>query len=176
MLKKIGTLFLVILLCLGCMTSCFSSGNKGDKGNSTEGPESTDSPVVTEKLPEQTDVLEPGRLQAEKNLEELFADKDYSGLSFSIVIAEVSGLDLDSDEELSYSRALELQSDIIAKKLNCTIYVNRTSYGTFLSDAQAAKNAGLFAAQILALTDAELSAKLDAFRAEQTQKVLDSTI
>ena len=39
-----------------------------------------------------------------------------------------------------------------------------------------AKNAGLFAAQILALTDAELSAKLDQFRAEQTQKVLDSTI
>ena len=39
-----------------------------------------------------------------------------------------------------------------------------------------AKNAGLFAAQILALTDAGLSAKLDAFRAEQTQKVLDSTI
>ena len=39
-----------------------------------------------------------------------------------------------------------------------------------------AKNAGLFAAQILALTDAELSAKLDAFRAEQTQKVLDATI
>ena len=39
-----------------------------------------------------------------------------------------------------------------------------------------AKNAGLFAAQILALTDAELSAKLDAFRQEQTQKVLDATI
>ena len=39
-----------------------------------------------------------------------------------------------------------------------------------------AKNAGLFAAQILALTDAELSARLDAFRAAQTQKVLDATI
>ena len=39
-----------------------------------------------------------------------------------------------------------------------------------------AKNAGLFAAQILALTDAELSAKLDAFRQAQTQKVLDATI
>ena len=39
-----------------------------------------------------------------------------------------------------------------------------------------AKNAGLFAAQILALTDAEISAKLDAFRKEQTQKVLDATI
>ena len=39
-----------------------------------------------------------------------------------------------------------------------------------------AKNAGLFAAQILALTDADLSAKLDAFRKEQTQKVLDATI
>ena len=39
-----------------------------------------------------------------------------------------------------------------------------------------AKNAGLFAAQILALTDGELSAKLDRFRMEQTQKVLDATI
>ena len=39
-----------------------------------------------------------------------------------------------------------------------------------------AKNAGLFAAQILALTDADLAAKLDAFREEQTQKVLDATI
>ena len=39
-----------------------------------------------------------------------------------------------------------------------------------------AKNAGLFAAQILALTDPELSAKLDEFRKNQTQKVLDSVI
>ena len=39
-----------------------------------------------------------------------------------------------------------------------------------------AKNAGLFAAQILALTDAEVSAKLDEFRKAQTQKVLDSVI
>jgi 5-(carboxyamino)imidazole ribonucleotide mutase len=39
-----------------------------------------------------------------------------------------------------------------------------------------AKNAGLFAAQILALTDESLSAKLDEFRKEQTQKVLDATI
>ena len=39
-----------------------------------------------------------------------------------------------------------------------------------------AKNAGLFAAQILALTDETLSAKLDQFRKEQTQKVLDATI
>ena len=39
-----------------------------------------------------------------------------------------------------------------------------------------AKNAGLFAAQILALTDEALSAKLDQFRKEQTQKVLEATI
>ena len=39
-----------------------------------------------------------------------------------------------------------------------------------------AKNAGLFAAQILALSDAGLASKLDAFRKEQTQKVLDATI
>ena len=38
------------------------------------------------------------------------------------------------------------------------------------------KNAGLFAAQILALTDEALAAKLDQFRNEQTQKVLEATI
>jgi 5-(carboxyamino)imidazole ribonucleotide mutase len=38
------------------------------------------------------------------------------------------------------------------------------------------KNAGLFAAQILALTDEAIAAKLDQFRKEQTQKVLDATI
>ena len=39
-----------------------------------------------------------------------------------------------------------------------------------------AKNAALYAVQILALTDETLAAKLDAFRKEQTQKVLDATI
>ncbi len=39
-----------------------------------------------------------------------------------------------------------------------------------------AKNAGLFAVQILALTDEALAAKLEQFRKDQTQKVLDATI
>ena len=39
-----------------------------------------------------------------------------------------------------------------------------------------AKNAALYAVQILALTDESLAEKLDAFRAEQTQKVLEATI
>ncbi len=39
-----------------------------------------------------------------------------------------------------------------------------------------AKNAGLYAAQILALTDETIAAKLDRFRKDQTQKVLDATI
>lgn len=39
-----------------------------------------------------------------------------------------------------------------------------------------AKNAGLFAVQILALTDKALEEKLMAFRKEQTQKVLDTEI
>ena len=39
-----------------------------------------------------------------------------------------------------------------------------------------AKNAALYAVQILALSDNQLSEKLEAFRAEQTQKVLDATI
>ncbi len=39
-----------------------------------------------------------------------------------------------------------------------------------------AKNAGLFAVQILALADGTLAEKLDKFRKDQTQKVLDATI
>ena len=39
-----------------------------------------------------------------------------------------------------------------------------------------AKNAGLFAVQILALTDSALAQKLMKFREEQTQKVLDAVI
>ena len=39
-----------------------------------------------------------------------------------------------------------------------------------------AKNAALYAVQILALSDNQLSEKLESFRAEQTQKVLDATI
>ena len=39
-----------------------------------------------------------------------------------------------------------------------------------------AKNAALYAIQILALSDSQLSEKLEVFRAEQTQKVLDATI
>ena len=39
-----------------------------------------------------------------------------------------------------------------------------------------AKNAGLFAVQILALTDSALEQKLRKFREEQTQKVLDAVI
>ncbi len=38
------------------------------------------------------------------------------------------------------------------------------------------KNAGLFAAQILALTDSEPAQRLQEFRKEQTQKVLEATI
>ena len=39
-----------------------------------------------------------------------------------------------------------------------------------------AKNAGLFAAQILALQSEEISNKLDEFRRKQTQQVLEATI
>lgn len=39
-----------------------------------------------------------------------------------------------------------------------------------------AKNAALYAVSIFALTDPEISAKLDAFRAAQTEKVLNATL
>lgn len=45
--------------------------------------------------------------------------------------------------------------------------------GTLAIGTAGAKNAGLLAAQILALHDAEIKSKLDTFRANQTQSVLD---
>ena len=39
-----------------------------------------------------------------------------------------------------------------------------------------AKNAALLAVEILAVTDPELRAKMDSFRAEQARKVLESTL
>lgn len=48
--------------------------------------------------------------------------------------------------------------------------------GTLAIGAAGAKNAALLAASILALTDAELRAKLERFREEQTAKVLAMTL
>jgi len=45
--------------------------------------------------------------------------------------------------------------------------------GTLAIGRAGATNAGLLAAAVLALHDAELAAALDAFRARQTQTVLD---
>lgn len=47
---------------------------------------------------------------------------------------------------------------------------------TFAIGAAGAKNAGLFAAQILALQDAALAERLDAFRARQTEAVLADAV
>lgn len=48
--------------------------------------------------------------------------------------------------------------------------------GTLAIGPAGAKNAGLLAAQILALTDADLARRVAAFRAEQTAKVLASEL
>jgi 5-(carboxyamino)imidazole ribonucleotide mutase len=47
---------------------------------------------------------------------------------------------------------------------------------TFAIGPAGAHNAGLYAAAILALTDAALAARLDAFRAAQTERVLKLTL
>ena len=46
--------------------------------------------------------------------------------------------------------------------------------GTLAIGSAGAFNAGLMACQIFALTDADLAVRLDAFRAKQTQDVLDN--
>ena len=47
---------------------------------------------------------------------------------------------------------------------------------TFAIGAAGAHNAGLYAVAILALTDAALAERLDAFRAAQTERVLELTL
>ena len=134
MFKKACSLFLVIVFCLGCMTACFGN-DSADKPVATQPETEAETLPPPVKLPEQTDVLDPGKYQGINNLNGIFEGKDYTGLSFSVIIAEDSGLDIDSESELSYSRALQIQCDIIGDALGCEVYVNRTPYTTFMTDA-----------------------------------------
>lgn len=149
MLKKIGILLLVTIMCLCSMTSCLieidDRSGKSTTAVQTEGA----TYVPPDKIPAMEDVLEKSRLEAEKAIADFVVEDDFTGLSLNVIIAEDTDLNLGASLETSYARALRLQSEIISEKLGCTVYITRTPYTTFLSDAQAALNAGLFYADVV---------------------------
>lgn len=139
-MKKIVVLFLVIVICLSSLTSCFIVINKG--GNLSQGSNDSGLKAEGEKIPAQTDVLAAGKDIAEKALEEYTASKDFEEASLTIVIADDTGVGLNASSESAYLRALDIQRELIVNKLNCKLYIRRVSYDEFLTNATAAHNSG----------------------------------
>lgn len=147
MAKKIIALLLVLMIALCSMTSCFivinNTKTKGEGGSEAQ----TNAPMP--ELPPKVDVFGEARKQAEDILSSGFSEIDMKDQTFSLVIGDDTGFYIQAEQETSYSKALAIQKDLIASKLNCDFYINVVSYGTLLSDAQAAKNAGLFYADLV---------------------------
>ena len=109
-MKKIVVLFLVIVICLSSLTSCFIVINKG--GNLSQGSNDSGLKAEGEKIPAQTDVLAAGKDIAEKALEKYTASKDFEEASLTIVIADDTGVGLNASSESAYLRALDIQREL----------------------------------------------------------------
>lgn len=148
MFKRIATLFLVTVLCLGCMTSCFIVIDERTgrvEPPATEGE--TFAPIVRpEALP---DTFEELKKKASAALEEAFETVDYAEDTFTVVFAYDDSVSVKAYQESSYTRALKIQEELIEEKFNCKLIINRISYNTLVSDAQASMNAGLHYADVV---------------------------
>ncbi len=149
MLKKIGILFLVILLCICSMTSCVIEIDDRKEGGETSPETSLETDRVIVQIPAMPDVLEQSKTDAQKALDEVFTDKNLEGVGLNIVIVEDTKLDFSLNSDSTYSRALKQQSMLISSKLGCNLTVTTTPYDTFLSDAQSSLDAGLFYADLV---------------------------
>ena len=155
MLKKIVVLLLAMMLCIGSMTSCVKIDERSENYVKKETvPETL--PPTPEKVPELPDPLNNAKLKAEKNLEELTFDEDFSDLSFTVLIVEDTEIELGAELETSYARALRLQSELVSQRLGCTVFIKRMPYSTFLSDAQAYNDSGLFLADVVCIPQKSL--------------------
>ena len=147
MAKKIVALLLVLMIALCSMTSCFivinNTKKKGDGGSEAQ----TNAPMP--EIPPKVDVFGEAQKQAEDILSKDFSEIDMKEQTFNFVIGDDTGFYIQAEQETSYSKALAIQKNLISSKLKCDFYINVVSYGTLLSDAQAAKNAGLFYADLV---------------------------
>lgn len=147
MARKIVALLLVLMIALCSMTSCFivinNTKTKGNGGSEAQ----TNAPMP--ELPPKVDIFGEAQKQAEDALEKDFSEVDMKEQTFTVVIGDDTDFYIQAEQETSYSKALTMQKEMVASKLNCDLYINTVSYGTLLSDAQAAKNAGLFYADLV---------------------------
>ncbi len=145
MLKKIALIFLVLTLCAVSMTSCFIVVKNDTPTVETE----VETVERVETLPPKPDPLEAGKKEAEKALEGLFEDKDLEKKSLTMVASDDAFIKFSSNQGSEYSKALQFQNELISKKLNGTVYVNRQPYQAFLNDIRSAKDTGEFYADLL---------------------------
>ena len=149
MLKKFAIFFLVILLCLCSATSCVIEIDDRTEVGETSPETVPETDKINEYIPPMADVLEESRLNAEKALNEVFADKNLEGLEFKIVIVEDVEQEFSVNGETTYARAVREMGWLISAKLNCKITVFAVPYDSFLSDAQRSLDAGLFYADLV---------------------------
>ena len=148
MLKKIAILFLVTLICLGSMTSCFIVI---DERTGEIKPPRTEAQTLApaEKVPSLPDILEEWKKTAGEALDAAFDSVDLNGDTFTIVIAYGDTVTFKANQETSYVKAMKIQEELIEEKFNCKVIINRISYTTLVSDAQASMRAGLHYADVV---------------------------
>ena len=147
MAKRITILLFVLVVALSSLTSCFIVINNTKTDGDDKDPVETNKPI--EEFPPKIDVFGKAQKSAEEALKKGFDGVDLKGERVSIVIAEDVEIYIQAEQETSASKALSIQKDLISGKLKCDLYASRISYSTFLIDAQAAHNAGLFYADIV---------------------------
>lgn len=149
MLKKISIFFLVIMLCLCSATSCVIEIDDRTEGGETSPETTLQTDKLLEHIPPMEDVLEQSKLNAEKNLSQVFTDKNFEGIELSVIIVEDTEKMFSVNGVTSYGRAVKEMSKLISKKLGCTLNVWAVPYDTFLKDAQSALDSGLFYADLV---------------------------
>ncbi|MBE6642664.1 MAG: hypothetical protein E7615_03295 [Ruminococcaceae bacterium] len=149
MLKRIVILLLAMMLGIGSMTSCIKLDDRSEDYGERETVETlAPSP---ERVPELPDPLNNAKALAEKALAGLTFDEDFKDLSLNVIIVEDTEIELGAEIETSYAKGLRMQSEIVSQKLGCTVFIRRMPYSTFLSDAQAYHDSGLFLADVICI-------------------------
>lgn len=150
MLKKLLIVFFLLLFCIVSMTSCFVVVNKDNVNtDGNGGKETTQTTDKPQKVPPMADVLEGALEKSEEALSKAFADKNFQNQSFTVTMAHDTFVKLGASQETTFLRALQLQSQLISGKLNCTLYTNRFPYSSILSDTKTAIDTGAFYADVL---------------------------
>ena len=142
MIKKSAIILMILVLSLCLLASCSDRGNNNTDNSGGYIEE-------TGIFPPETDCLEDARNKAEKVLGKDFEDADLGGEEFILVIADDTEIYMQAEQEKSYLRAVDIQSELISEQLRCNMIIKQPDYSVFLTEAKAAKNSGLFYADLV---------------------------